>query len=100
QTMFMSRQNSLVTFVRRKRSREIMMAFQGRWQLTIGLFLGLALASPLAAASTQQAQLVDSYADLADLTLSAPIILQAEITKARVLRGDDAVGVPPDRVRM
>lgn len=41
-----------------------------------------------------------TFADLADLTLGAPIVLQATITKTSKLGNKDAPDVPPGHVRM
>lgn len=68
----------------------------------VALALGLALIAtpPAGAAPAPQAQVVESFADLTDLTLPAPIVLQAVITKAKKLNAKAAPDVPPGRVRM
>ena len=69
----------------------------------------LLLAAVLALASPAAAQLIPSsagyatvagYADLADLTLAAPVIADAAIRSTTRLKGADAVGVPPGLTRL
>jgi hypothetical protein len=43
---------------------------------------------------------VEGFADLADLTLAAPVVLRATILKAEKLNRKEAPDVPPGRVRM
>lgn len=59
----------------------------------------LALALPLNAAAAQPAT-VEGFADIADLTIGAPIVLRANILKAEKLNKKEAPDVPAGRVRM
>jgi hypothetical protein len=60
----------------------------------------LALASPALVAAQPQPAIVDNFADLTDLTLNAPVILQATILRTDRLSRREAPDVPPGRVRM
>jgi hypothetical protein len=65
------------------------------------LFLAVitAIANPVAS----QAQIVTpppSYADLADLSLASPIVVQARITRSWTLKPEEAPDVAPGRVRL
>lgn len=56
--------------------------------------------TPAQAAAPGQARVVEDYADLADLTLGSPVVLQATINKAKRLDKDVAPDVPAGQVRM
>jgi hypothetical protein len=67
--------------------------------------LALALALPMSAPATAQtaappAAAVESFADIADLTLAAPVVLRATILKAEKLNRKEAPDVAAGRVRM
>jgi hypothetical protein len=59
----------------------------------------LALASPLAAQSNAPSA-VPAFADLADLTLAAPVIADAVVRSTTRIKGPDAAGVAPGRQRL
>ena len=60
----------------------------------------LLFAKPLMAAPPQAMETRRfSYADLADMTLAAPIVAGAEIRRASRLKGDAAAGTPPGHAR-
>ena len=67
--------------------------------LTIAIVFGLAWAANPTAA-TAQTEPTPTFADLADLTLASPIVLQAAITKASKLSLKEAPDVPPGHARM
>ena len=63
--------------------------------------LAIALATlPAGAASAQAPATVESFADIADLTLAAPIVLRATVLKAEKLNRKEAPDVAAGRVRM
>lgn len=63
--------------------------------------LAIALASLSPAAASAQAPLtVEGFADVADLTLAAPVVLRATILKAEKLNRKEAPDVAAGRVRM
>ena len=60
----------------------------------------LALAAPLAAQTAAPSITTPSFADLADLTLAAPVIADAVVRSTTRLRGADAAGAAPGRQRL
>lgn len=72
------------------------------WNLTLGLagaaLIGLAApADSQAPAAAPQAS--PTYADLADLALSAPLAAHVRVTDSALLKGDQALGVPAGMAR-
>jgi hypothetical protein len=60
----------------------------------------LLLAKPLPAKPTQLTEpVIFSYADIADMALSAPVVAGAEIRRASKLKGPAAAGVKPGNIR-
>lgn len=70
--------------------------------LLLLLFAAHLSAAEIAAAraAPPQAVVVEGYSDLADLTLGAPTILRATVTKSDRLNAKEAPDVPPGRVRL
>ena len=65
--------------------------------------LALILVAPVllvSAAPPPSARVVEGFADLADLTLAAPIVLRATVAKAERLNVKEAPDVPPTQARM
>lgn len=62
--------------------------------------LPLVAAVPLAAAPIAQPAVVLGYTDLADLTLAAPVIVRATITRAARIADRDSPGLMPGRARL
>lgn len=60
----------------------------------------LATAPVVAAPAVPTALPVEGFSDLADLTLGAPVILRAVVTKADRLGAKDAPDLPPGRARL
>lgn len=56
--------------------------------------------SPVSLYAQAQPAAVEGFADLADLTLAAPVVLQATVLKAEKLSRKEAPDVAPGRVRM
>lgn len=69
---------------------------------TIALFLlaSLAAFTPMRAQSPSPAIVDPSYADLADLVLVSPVIVDATIRSTARIKGAEAAGVMPDRARL
>lgn len=71
----------------------------------ISLSAAIAAASPqlltsaTAQTDTQPAALVAPYAEVADLVLGAPVLLDAQVRSAARIKGPEAASVAPDRVR-
>jgi hypothetical protein len=59
----------------------------------------LAAALPASAESQAPQPAAFSYADLADLSLQAPIAAHVRVARARLLKGDSAAGVAADKAR-
>jgi len=65
------------------------------------LFLaGIMTMTTPAASQAQTPQSPPSYADLADLALASPIVVQARITRSWRLKPDEAPDVAPGRIRL
>lgn len=64
------------------------------------LLPALIVAMPVHGQNLSSNQPFRSYSDIADMTISAPVILQATIRRTQRLKGEQAVGTPPGMARL
>lgn len=64
------------------------------------LLSALIVATPVHGQNLSSNQPISSYSDIADMTISAPVILQATIKRTRLLKDEQAIGTPPGMARL